>query len=142
MDEIGDRLSTNTLAVCQNMNTNNLSVHIIEYNKNIKNIKQGFMSNLNVEQASKNACRHIQSNNTKKRLINELEKKAAEEDNEDKKCIIKYQIEAMKLMQSNLTEVKGIHFTNKPPPTSSLVDWLSKTVQDYAHSDYYYNHAP
>ena len=136
MEERGSRISSEISASYQTLTTNEVSEHIIEYNKNIKNIEQGYRSELSTAQTKHNKYRHSQSVNTSKQLIKTLTNIATGEHNEDKKTIIQYQIRAIELMQANVTAVMGNNLTNKPPPTRSLVAWLSATVSDYSHSDY------
>jgi len=135
MINVGEGILRNVMSVYQKMTTNEVSEEIKVYNENIKNIEQGYRSQLKGDQITNNRNRHVQADNTSKQLkltLTEMLKKA----NEDEKTIIQYQIKAIELMQDNLTKVKENHLTNKPPPTRSLVSWLSATNQSLEYSDY------
>jgi hypothetical protein len=136
MESMGEVIFRNVTSLYQQMTTNEVSEQIIEYNKNVENIVLGYRSQLIGAQLKNNKYRHTQSGNTHKQLTRTLKQIETGKENEDEKTIIQYQIKAIELMRANLTAVMNNILTNKPPPTSSLVSWLSATVQSFTHTDY------
>jgi hypothetical protein len=128
LERLGGKISRDIQAACERMFTNSLSAQIIEYNKNVENIVQGYRSQLKGDQIKNNSKRHTQSGNACKQLKQTLDIMMGGE-NEDKTIIIQNQIKAIELMQIHLTEVMGNRSirTNNPPPTKDLIAWLSDT---------------